>query len=73
MIKFKLDNHIIEMWQNKNDFLKYDVIVIYYNYNNNYSCTSLYYNNITKKWDYINNITKRQKTILENKIDKYFN
>lgn len=64
--RIKLDNHIIDM------FKLDDIITIYFNYNNNYSCTTIYYNLKNKKYIADYNITDRQKDILEDYINKIY-
>ena len=64
--RIKLDNHLIDM------FKLGDIITIYFQYNNNYSSTTMYYNIKDKKYNANYNITERQKTILENYINKVY-
>ena len=58
--RITIDNHFIDM------FKLDDIITIYFQYNNNCSCSTMYYNLSTNNFTCTNNLlTNRQKTILE--------
>lgn len=65
----KIDNHVIRLIHNEDT----KNIVIYYNYNNNTSCTTLIYLNYEKKflYNYDRILTKRQQQLLLKLIKKY--
>lgn len=71
--KFKIDNHNVTtclFGQFDNNF----ELVVYYDYNNNYDSTSLFYSLNNKKflYGYDKILTTRQKKLLENKILKLY-
>ena len=70
--KFKIDNHTTTT--TRAIFEDIDIIVIYFDYNNNMDSITLYYD--LKKhcflYHYNNILTDRQKKLLENKINKYY-
>ena len=70
--KFKIDNHNITTA--RCIFENIDVIIIYYDYNNNYDSATIYYDLKEHKflYDFLNLLTKRQKTILEKKVLKLY-
>lgn len=69
---FKIDNHNITTA--RFIFENMDTIHVDYNYNNNYSNTTLYYDLTNKKflYGYDRILTPRQKQLLENKILKFY-
>lgn len=71
-LKFKLDKHNITC--GRCIFEDNNIILIYYEYNNNTQCLTLYYNIKEKRflYHYNNILTTRQKNILEKKILKKY-
>ena len=70
--RFKIDNHTITT--TRAIFEDIDVIIIYFDYNNNMDCITLYYD-LKKQcylYHYKNILTNRQKKLLEDKINKYY-
>jgi hypothetical protein len=70
--KFKIDKHTVTT--TRAIFEDIDIIVIYYDYNNNMDSITLYYD-LKKQcylYHYKNILTDRQKKLLENKINKYY-
>ena len=65
--RIKIDNHLVDMF--KLDDL---VVVCYYQYNDNKSCLTMYYNLKDSKFNFNYNITDRQKTLLEDYINKNY-
>lgn len=68
----KIDNHVLEFIKN----LDSDNITIYYNYNKNLQCTTLYYNTKDKKFFGCNNaleniFTKRQLKIFIKQLENF--
>ena len=67
MIKFKVDNHIIEI----DKLFLAEAYVIYYNYNNNEQTTRFWYDlSEGKFWGISPFISKRQRDIIKAKILK---
>lgn len=68
----KIDNHVLEFIKN----LDSDNITIYYNYNNNLQCATLYYNTKDKKFfgcdNALENIfTRRQLKIFIKQLENF--